>query len=224
MNSSEVVQRIRDVGIVPVVRAASAAEALQAVEALRAGGLTVLEITLTVPDALQVIEQLARACGDDAVVGAGSVRDAEAARACQAAGARFIVSPVFNPAVVAFCNKQKLAVIPGALTPTEIAAASDGGADLVKVFPVAALGGPGYVRSVKAPMPHIELVPTGGVTLENAAEFIRAGAAAVGVGSELVDRSALRRGVPEKIVDAARALVAAVRAARQPHTLRRAAP
>lgn len=224
MNRSEVVQRIRDIGIVPVVRTTSAAEALQAVEALRAGGLTVLEITLTVPGALQVIEQLARAAGSDAVVGAGSVLDVEAARACQAAGARFIVSPVFNPAMVAFCRQQDLAVMPGALTPTEIAAAADGGADLVKVFPVAALGGPGYIRALKAPMPHLELVPTGGVTLENAAEFIRAGAAAVGVGSELVDCSALRRGQPEKIVEAARALAAAVRAARQPPPLRRAAP
>ena len=224
MTKNGVVQRIKDVGVIPVVRATSTNEALEAVEALRAGGLSVLEITMTVPNAVQLIEQLARACGDEAVIGAGSVRDAEVARACQAAGARFIVSPMFDPGTVAFCAKQGLAVMPGALTPTEIAAAWQAGADLVKVFPVSALGGAGYVRAVKTPMPHIELVPTGGVTLETVDSFIRAGASAVGVGSELIDRNALRRGQPEKITEAARAFVEAVRMARQPPALRRVAP
>lgn len=223
MNRSEVVQRIRDAGVIPVVRAASAAEALQAVEAIRAGGLAVLEITLTVPGALQVIEQLVRTCGEAALIGAGSVRDADAARACHAAGAGFIVSPVFDAAMVAWCRKQGVAVIPGALTPTEVVTAWNAGADLVKVFPVGALGGASYVRALKAPMPHVELVPTGGVTLETAGRYIEAGAAAIGVGSELVDRNALRRGQPELITAAARGFVEAVRAARRPQKVRRIA-
>lgn len=210
MTKGEVVRRIKDVGVIAVVRAASLEEAVQRAEAVMAGGLPILEITLTVPGALRVIERLAQAFGGTALIGAGSVLDAESARACLAAGARFIVSPVLNPDTVACCRRQDVAVIPGALTPTEILNAWRAGGDLVKVFPVGALGGASYVRSLKAPIPHLELVPTGGVTLANVASFIEAGAAAVGAGSDLVDR-----GRPEAVTAAARAYVEAVRTARR---------
>ena len=206
MNRTAVVAKIRSIGVIPVVRASTAVEALQLAEAILAGGLPILEITLTVPGAVQVIERLARTQGDDALVGAGSVLDADSARACIAAGARFIASPALDPALVARCRKQEVAVMPGALTPTEVVQAWRAGADLVKVFPAGAMGGASYIRSLKAPLPQIELVPTGGVTLANAAGFIEAGAAAVGVGADLANG---------KVTETARAYVEAVRAARR---------
>jgi 2-dehydro-3-deoxyphosphogluconate aldolase/(4S)-4-hydroxy-2-oxoglutarate aldolase len=215
MNKTQVLQRIRDVGIIPVVRAASVQEAVPLAEAVLAGGLPIVEIALTVPGALQVIERLVQAFGDEALVGAGSVLDARTARACVSAGARFVVSPVLNPGVIAECRKQDVAVIPGALTPTEIIEARDAGADLVKVFPVGALGGAAYIRSLKAPLPLLELVPTGGVTLATVAAFIEAGSAAVGAGADLASADALRRGRAATVTEAARAYVEAVRAARR---------
>jgi len=212
MTKIEVVHRIRDVGVIAVVRAASVQEAVQRAEAVRAGGLSILEITMTVPGALQVIERLAQAFGAEALIGAGSVLDAETARACIAAGARFIVSPVLNADTVSCCRQQDVAVMPGALTPTEILQAWRAGGDLVKVFPVGALGGASYIRSLKSPMPHLELVPTGGVTLATVASFIEAGAAAVGAGGDLANL-----GRPEAVTAAARAYVEAVRTARRSH-------
>ena len=214
MTKLEVIQRIRDIGVIPVVRASSAEEAIQVVDAIKAGGVSLLEITMTVPGAIQVIEQLAKRFGDEAIVGAGTVLDPEIARACIDVGARFVVSPALNLETIALCRRQDVAVMPGALTPTEIVTAWNAGADFVKVFPCGALGGAGYIKSLKAPLPQIELVPTGGVTLATAATFIQAGAAAIGVGADLVDVKAIRAGHPEKVTAAARAYVEAVRSAR----------
>jgi 2-dehydro-3-deoxyphosphogluconate aldolase / (4S)-4-hydroxy-2-oxoglutarate aldolase len=214
MTKSEILQSIRDIGIIPVVRASSADEAIQVVEAIRAGGVSLLEITMTVPGAVQVIETLVKKFGDSAIVGAGTVLDAQTASACIDAGAKFMVSPALNLETIAFCGKHDIAVMPGALTPTEIVTAWNAGADFVKVFPCGAMGGASYIKSLKAPLPQIELVPTGGVTLTTAASFIQAGAAAIGVGADLVDVKAIRAGEAQKVTAAAQAYVAAVRSAR----------
>lgn len=209
-----VVERIREIGIVPVVRATSAAEALDAVEAIRAGGIPILEITLTVPDAVQIIADLTRRLGDDALIGAGTVLDADSARACIDAGARFIVSPALDIPTIETCQRLVVPAFPGALTPTEIVTAWKAGADAIKIFPANAVGGAAYLKSVKAPLPQIELLPTGGVNLKTIADFIAAGAFAVGVGADLVDLAALRRGDAAAITEKARQYVAAVAAAR----------
>ena len=215
MNKSGVIQRIRHVGIIPVVRASSAAEAIEIVEAIKAGGLSLLEITMTVTGAVQVIEELAGRFEGEAIVGAGTVLDAENARKCIAAGAQFVVSPALNLETIACCRELDVCVMPGALTPTEIVKAWNAGADFVKVFPCGAMGGASYIKSLKAPFPDIELVPTGGVTLATARSFIEAGASAIGVGADLVDVKAIRAGEPERITEAARAYADQVRAARQ---------
>ncbi len=209
-----VMQRIREIGIVPVVRATSAAEALDAVEAIRAGGISVLEITLTVPGAVQIIRDLTGRLGDEALIGAGTVLDADAARACIDAGARFIVSPALDVSTIDACRRAGVPIFPGALTPTEIVTAWKAGADAVKVFPANAVGGATYLKSVKAPLPQIELLPTGGVSLQTAAAFIAAGAFALGVGADLVDLAALRRGEAAAITAKAKEYVATVAAAR----------
>lgn len=214
MSKEEVLRRLQAVGVVPVVRAGSSEEAMQVIEAIKSGGVPVLEITMTVPRAVRVIEQVADRYGDAVVVGAGTVLDAETARACILAGARFIVSPALNVATVELCRRYSVAVMPGALTPTEVVTAWQAGADVVKVFPCGALGGAKYLKSLKAPLPQIEMIPTGGVSLATAAEFIKAGAFALGVGADLVDTKAIRAGQSERVTEAARAYVAAVRAAR----------
>ena len=214
MTKTEVIQRIRDIGVIPVVRASSEEDAILVVDAIKAGGLPILEITMTVPGAVQVIETLSARYGNEAIIGAGTVLDPESARACIDAGAQFIVSPALNLETIACCRDLDVAVMPGALTPTEIVMAWNAGADLVKVFPAGAMGGASYIKSLKAPLPQIDLVPTGGVTLANAAGFIEAGAAAIGVGADLVDVKAIRAGQPEKVTEAACAYVAAVRTAR----------
>ena len=214
MNKKEVLRRIEEVGVVPVVRASSAEEAMGVIEAIRAGGVSVLEITMTVPRAVRVIEQVADRYGAEVVVGAGTVLDPETARACILAGATFVVSPSLNTGTIELCRRYSVACMPGALTPTEVVTAWQAGADVVKVFPCGALGGAKYLKSLKAPLPQIEMIPTGGVSLQTAAEFIEAGALALGVGADLVDTKAIRAGQPEKVTEAARAYVAAVRAAR----------
>ncbi|HYP52264.1 MAG TPA: bifunctional 2-keto-4-hydroxyglutarate aldolase/2-keto-3-deoxy-6-phosphogluconate aldolase [Pyrinomonadaceae bacterium] len=216
MNKQDVLRRVAEVGLLPVVRASSAEEAMQVVEAIKAGGVPVLEITMTVPRAVRVIERLADAYGEEVVVGAGTVLDAETARACILAGASFVVSPSLNVATIELCRRYSVACMPGALTPTEVVTAWQAGADVVKVFPCGALGGAKYLKSLKAPLPQIEMIPTGGVSLATAADFIEAGALALGVGADLVDTKAVREGRPEKVTDAARAYVAAVREARAP--------
>ena len=214
MKKKEVLRRIAEVGVVPVVRAASAEEALRVAEAIREGGVSVLEITMTVPGAVRVIERVADAFGDSVVVGAGTVLDAETARACMLAGAQFVVGPSLDVATVEICRRYSVAVLPGALTPTEVVRAWQAGADVVKVFPCGALGGAKYLKSLKAPLPQVEMIPTGGVSLSTAAEFIEAGAFALGVGADLVNTKAIREGRPQDVTEAARAYVEAVRRAR----------
>ena len=209
MNKSDVSKRIREIGIIPVVRATTADDAMRAIDAIREGGIPVLEITMTVPGAVRVIEQVTSRFGDDVLVGAGTVLDAETAKACVSSGARFIVSPALNFETIAYCREHDVVVMPGALTPTEVVQAWNAGADFVKVFPAGAVGGPSYLKALKAPLPQIELVPTGGVSLKTAADFIRAGAAALGVGGELV------QGQSSEITERAKQFVEIVRQARQ---------
>src|SRR5258706_14793127 len=214
MKKSEVLNRIRDTGLIPVVRAESADLAMRVVEAIHAGGVDVLEVTMTVPGAIDVIAKLASTFGNECIVGAGTVLDPETARKCIDAGAQFIVSPALILETIAGCRELDVAIMPGALTPTEVVTAWKAGADMVKVFPCGAMGGASYIKSLKAPLPQIELVPTGGVTLATAATLIQAGAAAIGVGADLVDVKAIRAGHPERVTAAARAYVEAVRSAR----------
>jgi 2-dehydro-3-deoxyphosphogluconate aldolase/(4S)-4-hydroxy-2-oxoglutarate aldolase len=194
MKKTEVLKRIRDTGLIPVVRAESSGMAMRAVAALKGGGLDVLEVTMTVPGALEVIRALAEEYGAEALIGAGTVLDPETAQACIQSGAQFIVSPALNEATIAFCRDQDVAIFPGALTPTEVVRAWQAGADAVKVFPAGAVGGASYLKALKAPLPQVELIPTGGVSLKTAADFIKAGAMALGVGADLVDPQALREG------------------------------
>ena len=219
MKKSDVVQTIRNVGIIPVVRAQSADEAMMAIDAIREGGIPLLEITMTVPGAVGVIEKVSQRYGAEALVGAGTVLDGETARECIQAGAQFIVSPALNPETIEACKRHDVAVLPGALTPTEVVQAWTAGADFVKVFPAGAVGGASYLRALKAPLPHIELVPTGGVSLKTAADFIKAGASALGVGADLVDLKALREGQQKIITERAREFVKIVREARASVTL-----
>jgi 2-dehydro-3-deoxyphosphogluconate aldolase/(4S)-4-hydroxy-2-oxoglutarate aldolase len=214
MLKSEVIRRIKETGIIPVVRAGTAEEATSVAELIKAGGISILEITMTVPGAARVIESLTQRYGDEAIVGAGTVLDAETARACILAGAQFVVSPALDLATIACCRRYGVVVLPGALTPTEVVQAWSAGADFVKVFPAGALGGASYIRALKAPLPQIELVPTGGVSLATAADLLRAGASALGVGAELVDTKALGEGRGGVITERARQFVEIVRAAR----------
>jgi 2-dehydro-3-deoxyphosphogluconate aldolase / (4S)-4-hydroxy-2-oxoglutarate aldolase len=215
MTKSEVVRQIRETGVIPVVRANSAAEAMRAIDAIREGGIAILEITMTVPSAVNVIEEVSARYGSEALVGAGTVLDPETAKACISAGARFVVSPSLDLETIAFCRAQEVVVMPGALTPTEVVRAWTAGADFVKVFPAGAVGGASYIKALKAPLPQIELVPTGGVSLKTVADFIRAGAAAVGVGGDLVDVKAIREGQASLITERAKQFVEIVRQARK---------
>jgi len=214
MSKDEIMRRIRQVGLIPVIRAESADEAMRAVAAIKEGGISVLEITMTVPGAVKIIEQVAERYGTEAVIGAGTVLDAETARACLLAGAQCIVSPALNLETIACCRRYSIPVMPGALTPTEVVTAWQAGADIVKVFPCNAVGGASYIKALKAPLPQIELVPTGGVSLTTAADFLKAGACALGVGADLVDTKALRQGQDQVITDRARQYVQIVNEAR----------
>ncbi len=213
MTKLEQMQRIEACGIIAIIRANSANELIKAAGAIHAGGVDVIEVTMTTPNALQVIGDVAAAYGDAVLVGAGSVLDAETARMVMLAGAEFIVSPVTKPTVIDVCNRYGKTVIPGAFTPTEILTAWETGADYVKVFPAAGAG-PAYIKDVKAPLPHIPLVPTGGINAQNAAAFIAAGSNALGVGSALVDNKSVEAGAFEVLTERARSLVAAVQTAR----------
>lgn len=215
MTKEENRKRIADVGIIPVVRASSAHQALLAVEAIRAGGISIVEVTMTVPGAIEVIGQLAKTAGGDVLIGAGTVLDAKTAQQCLDAGAEFLVSPGFDAQTVKFAREKGILVIPGALTPTEIIMAWNAGGDLIKIFPCGAVGGAKYIKALKGPLPQVPVIPTGGVNLDTAADFILAGAEALGVGGELVSASALKSGKTNQITDAARRFVAIVREARQ---------
>ena len=214
MKKTEVLSRIHQIGIVPVLRASSTKEALAIAKAIEAGGVPILEVTMTVPGAIPVIEQLVEHGGDRLLVGAGTVLDAETARACILAGAQFVVSPALDLRTIELCRKYSIPILPGALTPTEIVAAWQAGADAVKVFPCSAVGGAKYLKAVKAPLPQIDLIPTGGVSLATAAEFLEAGAFALGVGGDLVDNKAIASGHPEIITENARKYLAIVQQTR----------
>jgi 2-dehydro-3-deoxyphosphogluconate aldolase / (4S)-4-hydroxy-2-oxoglutarate aldolase len=214
MTKQEVLRAIADTGLVPVVRAESADEAIRVIDAVRAGGVTIFEITMTVPGAVGVMEQVARRLGSEVVVGAGTVLDPETARTCILAGARFVVAPCLNLGVVELCRRYSVPVMPGALTPTEVVTAWSAGADVVKVFPCGAVGGASYLKSLKAPLPHIEMIPTGGVSVKTAADFIKAGAMALGVGADLVDTKAVREGQAAQVTEKAREYLRLVREAR----------
>jgi 2-dehydro-3-deoxyphosphogluconate aldolase / (4S)-4-hydroxy-2-oxoglutarate aldolase len=214
MTREQVRTRIIEIGIVPVVRASSAADARKAAEAVCAGGITIVELTMTVPGAIELIAELRRSLDSEVLVGAGTVLDAQTAQQCIAAGADFIVSPGFDLATVQAARQLGKLIMAGALTPTEVIAAWKAGSDFVKIFPCGAVGGPKYLKALKGPLPQVPMVPTGGVNLETAADFIRAGAEALGIGGELISPSALKSGNTEEITRAARQYLEIVRQAR----------
>jgi len=192
--SQNVLSAIVQSGVVPIIRAESSEAAVRACEAIHRGGLRAVEITMTVPGAVRALEKVADQFGEEIILGAGTVLDPETARICMLAGARFLVTPALNLRTIEMAKRYSTPIMPGALTPTEILTAWEAGADAVKVFPCGAVGGAKYIKAVKAPLPQVEMVPTGGVNLETLPEFLRAGACAVGVGSELVDAASLRSG------------------------------
>lgn len=215
MYKESIRDRILEVGIVPVVRASSFQEAVSAVHAICLGGIPIAEITMTVPGAIETIRQVAKTMGDDLLVGAGTVLDAETARRCIDAGAEFIVGPGLDIETIDVVAKAGKIMMAGTLTPTEVITAWNAGSDFVKVFPCGQVGGPSYIKALRGPLPQIPFVPTGGVNLKNAAEFIRAGSAALGVGGELVQASALQAGHPEIITECARQFVAIIKQTRE---------
>src|SRR5690242_5161394 len=194
MTREQVRARVLEVGIVPVVRATSAKQAISAAVAVAAGGITIVEVTMTVPGALEAISQLIKTLGSEVIVGAGTVLDAQAARQCFDAGAEFLVSPGLDLGTIKAAQDAGKLIMAGALTPTEVITAWKAGADFVKVFPASAVGGAAYLKALRGPLPQVPLVPTGGVNLNTAADFLRAGASALGVGSELVMPSVLGGG------------------------------
>jgi len=198
-------QTLERVGLIPVLRARNAGQAHAVVQAMIAGGVTVVEVTMTVPGALDVLRELKQEYGEKLLLGSGTVTTAAETEATIDAGAEFVVSPSFHPEVIAATKARNKVSIPGALTPTEVITAWRAGADYVKIFPCSAMGGAGYLKSLLAPFPYLKLIPTGGVTLETASGFFHAGARALGVGSDLVNLAAIDNATPEKITESARA-------------------
>jgi 2-dehydro-3-deoxyphosphogluconate aldolase/(4S)-4-hydroxy-2-oxoglutarate aldolase len=214
MKSREILQFITDVGIVPVVRTSSAESAVQAVEAMYQGGVRAAEITMTVPGAIRALEKVADRFGDKLMLGAGTVLDPETARACMLAGAQFFVTPSLRVSTIEMVKRYSKVICPGALTPTEVLTAWEAGADVVKIFPCGNVGGAKYIKALKGPFPQIEMIPTGGVNLETAGDFLKAGACAVAVGGELVDPKSIKEGRYDVIEDRARQYLAAIAKAR----------
>jgi 2-dehydro-3-deoxyphosphogluconate aldolase / (4S)-4-hydroxy-2-oxoglutarate aldolase len=210
----EVLAQILEEGIVAIIRVSSAGEAFEVARALKEGGASVIEVTMTVPGAMDVIREVSLKFGKEVLLGAGTVLDPETARTALINGARFLVSPSLNINLIRMSNRYSSVVIPGALTPTEILTAWEAGADLVKVFPVAQVGGPAYLKALQGPFPQIALVPTGGVNLQNAGDFIKAGAAAIAAGGELVDKKAVAEKRFSVISENARKFLAEVKKAR----------
>ncbi len=211
---ADTVRRIEACGVVAVIRLQDGTRLRAVVDALARGGITALEVTMTVPRAIALIGEIAPSLPPGFLIGAGTVVDAETARAAIDAGARFIVGPVFRPAVIEAAHAAGAAAMPGCFSPTEILAAWDAGADLVKVFPATALG-PAYFKDLRGPMPHVRLMPTGGVSLENAGDWIRAGAVAIGVGGALVDPKLVAAGNYDGITERAKRFIERVRTARE---------
>lgn len=214
MTKLEQMQRIEACGIVAIIRANSSKELFDTAVAIKNGGVDIIEITMTTPNALQVIRDVSDQLEDSVLIGVGSVLDSETARAAMLAGAEFVVSPVTKPDIIEICNRYGKVVIPGAFTPTEILCAWETGADYVKVFPSSGVG-PSYIKDIKAPLPQIPLIPTGGVTAENASEFIKAGAAALGVGSALVSQDLIDAVDFAALTERAKRLVNAVKSTRK---------
>src|SRR5260370_6745211 len=194
MKREQILRSIVESGVVPVVRTSSAETAVRAIEAIYRGGIRAAEVTMTVRNAIRALEKLVDEFGDKIVLGAGTVLDPETARICMLAGAQFFVTPALNLKTIEMAKRYSKIIMPGALTPTEVVTAWEAGADFVKVFPCGALGGAKYIKALKAPLPHIEMVPTGGVSLATTADFLRAGAAAVAVGAELIDAKTISEG------------------------------
>jgi 2-dehydro-3-deoxyphosphogluconate aldolase/(4S)-4-hydroxy-2-oxoglutarate aldolase len=215
MDKQTVLSSIKDVGIVPVVRTPSAESAVKAIEAIHAGGIRAAEITMTVPGAVKALETVADKFGDKIVLGAGTVLDPETARICMLAGAEFFVTPSLKLATMEMVKRYGKVMCPGALTPTEVLTAWEAGADIVKVFPCGNVGGPKYIKALKAPFPQIETIPTGGVNLNTAGEFLKAGACAVAVGADLIDDKTIREGRFEIFEERARKYLEVVAKARE---------
>jgi 2-dehydro-3-deoxyphosphogluconate aldolase/(4S)-4-hydroxy-2-oxoglutarate aldolase len=212
-------ETLERVGLIPVLRAKNATQAHAIVKAMIAGGVTVVEVTMTVPGAIDVLKELKKEYGAKLLLGSGTVTTAAQAEATIEAGAEFVVSPSLHPAVIAMTKSKNKISIPGALTPTEVITAWEAGADYVKIFPCSAMGGASYLKSLLAPFPQLKLIPTGGVTLQTAESFLQAGARALGVGSDLVNLAAVDAGTPESITETARAylkVLAKVREKLQP--------
>lgn len=214
MNKHEKLNLIRETGVIAIMRAQSSAQLIVAADAIQAGGVRVIEVTMTTPGALDVIVEATQRYGDAVLFGAGSVLDAETARAALLAGAGFIVAPTLSLDVIALCNRYSIPVMPGCFTPTEMLTAWEAGADMVKLFP-AEIGGPALVKAIRAPLPQLEIVPVGGVDLDTAADFIRSGAAALGVGSSLVNQKLLNAGDMVELTHRAARFIEEVRKGRK---------
>jgi 2-dehydro-3-deoxyphosphogluconate aldolase/(4S)-4-hydroxy-2-oxoglutarate aldolase len=214
MTKQQIVSSILEIGIIPIIRVNSEEAAIKSIEAVYAGGIRSAEITMTTPGAIRALEKLADAFGDKMILGAGTVLDPETARATILAGARFLVTPALKVATIEMARRYSTVICPGALTPTEILTAWEAGADFVKVFPCSNMGGAKYIKAVKAPLPQVEMIPTGGVNLETIADFLKAGASAVAVGSELIDNETIKAGKYEVFTERAKQFLAAVKAAR----------
>ena len=214
MTKEQIRAAMLDIGIVPVVRTSSAESAIRAIEAIHAGGIRAAEITMTVPGALKALEQVAAKFGDRIVLGAGTVLDAETARICMLSGAEFFVTPALKLATIEMARRYSKVICPGALTPTEVLTAWEAGADIVKVFPCGNVGGPKYIKALKGPFPQIDMVPTGGVNLDTAGEFLKAGACAVAVGGELVNAKLIKENKFDEIEALARQYLAVIAKAR----------
>jgi 2-dehydro-3-deoxyphosphogluconate aldolase/(4S)-4-hydroxy-2-oxoglutarate aldolase len=214
MTKLEILDRILNPGIVAIIRADSSEQLIDAAAALYEGGVTGMEVTMTTPNALQVITDVHKKFGDKILIGVGSVLDPETARLAILAGAEFVVTPITRPEVIRLCNRYSIPIASGAFTPTECMTAHESGADIVKLFPADQVG-PTYIKNILAPMPMLRIVPTGGVTVDTAASFIKAGCVALAAGSSLVSKEVLKSRDWKKLSDTAAAFVAAVRAARQ---------
>jgi 2-dehydro-3-deoxyphosphogluconate aldolase/(4S)-4-hydroxy-2-oxoglutarate aldolase len=213
MTKSEIRERLLNPGVVAIIRADSSAQLIDAAKALAEGGITAMEVTMTTPDALQVIRDVSQALGDGILMGVGTVLDTETARMALLAGAEFVVTPVMKPDIIQLCNRYSKLIACGAYTPTEALAAHEAGADFIKIFPADTLG-PGYIKAIRAPLPQLQIIPTGGVDIHAAGDFIRAGCVAVAAGSSLVSKEILKTGDWAKLTATAKAFVEAVAIAR----------
>ena len=216
MRHEQIIAAIKDIGVVPVVRTSSAETAIKAIQAVYRGGIRAAEITMTVPGAIRALEKLADEFGDKIVLGAGTVLDPETCRSCMLAGAQFFVTPALKHSTIEMAKRYSKVICPGALTPTEVLTAWEAGADFIKVFPASAVGGAQYIKALKAPFPHIEMIPTGGVSIETTPDFLRAGAAAVAAGAELIDAKTIADGNYDVFEERARRFLAAVKSVRNP--------